>query len=220
MGFFSAVKKFFSGGGAEVEKTVEAAKAEELQKSPVATPSEEESPQAAASEERDAAEEAPVSAEEPEGSERATAHVETASASGSSEPLARSEEEETLALALRQAEPRLSAWLAIVLDGVEEADDLLWKRLAFLLRALETPDDEARAFLDDFRGWLESKESISWERHGSGVNLSFLDGHVQSLRSHEALQLLKNDSYEGCGSKYSYGHYSPLWAYQCLQHDN
>ena len=69
-------------------------------------------------------------------------------------------------------------------------------------------------------GWLESKESISWERHGSGVNLSFLDGHVQSLRGHEALQLLKNDSYEGCGSKYTYGHYSPLWAYQCQQHDN
>ena len=72
--------------------------------------------------------------------------------------LARSEEEEALALALRQAEPRLSAWLNVVLDGVEEADDLLWKRLAFLLRALETPEDEAKVFLDDFRGWLERME--------------------------------------------------------------
>ena len=66
-----------------------------------------------------------------------------------------SEEEEALALALRQAEPRLSAWLNIVLDGVEEADDLLWSRLSFLLRALETPEEEARLFLDDFRGWLD-----------------------------------------------------------------
>lgn len=66
-----------------------------------------------------------------------------------------SEEEEALALALRQAEPRLSAWLNIVLDGVEEADDLLWSRLSFLLRALETPENEARLFLYDFRGWLD-----------------------------------------------------------------
>lgn len=55
---------------------------------------------------------------------------------------------------LRDAEPRLSAWLAIVLEGVDNADDLLWNRLAFLLRALETPPDEARAFLADFRSWL------------------------------------------------------------------
>ncbi|MBQ8743985.1 MAG: signal recognition particle-docking protein FtsY [Mailhella sp.] len=66
-----------------------------------------------------------------------------------------SPEEEALALALRQAEPKLSAWLAVVLDGVEEADDLLWKRLGFLLRALETPAEEAQAFMDDFRGWLK-----------------------------------------------------------------
>lgn len=71
---------------------------------------------------------------------------------------ARSPEEEALALALRQAEPRLSAWLAVVLDGVEEEGDLLWSRLSFLLRALETPEDEARLFLDDFRNWLERME--------------------------------------------------------------
>ena len=59
---------------------------------------------------------------------------------------------------MRQAELKLSAWLAVVLDGVEEADDLLWKRLAFLLRALETPENEAREFLDDFRGWLDRME--------------------------------------------------------------
>ena len=74
---------------------------------------------------------------------------------GAAVPVARDEEEEKLTLALREAEPRLSAWLGIVLDGVEEADELLWKRLAFLLRALETPEDEARVFLNDFRTWLE-----------------------------------------------------------------
>lgn len=62
--------------------------------------------------------------------------------------------DETLTLALRRAEPRLSAWLAVVLDGVTEADDLLWRRLRFLLAALETPPDEALAFTDDFRAWL------------------------------------------------------------------
>ena len=72
--------------------------------------------------------------------------------------LARSPEEEALALALRQAEPKLSAWLAVVLEGVEEEGDLLWSRLSFLLRALETPEDEARLFLDDFRNWLERME--------------------------------------------------------------
>lgn len=62
--------------------------------------------------------------------------------------------DEALTLALRQAEPRLSAWLAVALDGVTEAGDTLWRRLHFLLAALETPPDEARAFTDDFRAWL------------------------------------------------------------------
>lgn len=65
-----------------------------------------------------------------------------------------SDGDEALTLALRRAEPRLSAWLAVVLDGVTEVDDLLWRRLRFLLAALETPPDEARAFTDDFRAWL------------------------------------------------------------------
>ncbi len=89
-------------------------------------------------------------------SERSASQAAEAHASaGAGAPAARDEEEEKLTLALREAEPRLSAWLGIVLDGVEEADELLWKRLAFLLRALETPEDEARVFLDDFRTWLE-----------------------------------------------------------------
>ncbi len=60
-----------------------------------------------------------------------------------------------LTLALRQAEPRLSAWLAVILKDVDEAGDLLWKRLAFLLSSLETPEAEARAFIETFRKWLK-----------------------------------------------------------------
>ncbi|MBQ2516527.1 MAG: signal recognition particle-docking protein FtsY, partial [Desulfovibrio sp.] len=63
-----------------------------------------------------------------------------------------------MALALQKAEPRLSAWLPIILDGVDKADDLFWQRIAFLLRALQTPDGEARRFMDEFRAWLEDMD--------------------------------------------------------------
>ena len=65
------------------------------------------------------------------------------------------EEAASLTLRLREAEPRLSAWLAIILDGVEEAGDVLWQRLTFLLRALEAPQEETQAFVDDFRQWAD-----------------------------------------------------------------
>ena len=63
-----------------------------------------------------------------------------------------------LTLRLREAEPRLSAWLAVILDGVEEAGDLLWQRLLLLLRSLDAPKDEADAFVGEFRDWLERME--------------------------------------------------------------
>ena len=59
-----------------------------------------------------------------------------------------------LTVALRQAEPRLSAWLDIVLAGVDQAGPLLWERLAFLFQALEAPEDEARDFTARFEKWL------------------------------------------------------------------
>ncbi len=59
-----------------------------------------------------------------------------------------------LTLALRQAEPKLSVWLSIVLQDVEGAGDLLWQRLQFLLKALEVPEQENRAFIESFRSWL------------------------------------------------------------------
>lgn len=63
-----------------------------------------------------------------------------------------------LTLRLREAEPRLSVWLGIILEGIQEAGDPLWERLRFLLQSLEAPEAEITAFLDDFRGWLERME--------------------------------------------------------------
>ena len=61
---------------------------------------------------------------------------------------------DAMILRLRQAEPRLSAWLAIVLEGVEETGDLLWQRLRFLLQSLQAPEDEASRFLGELKTWL------------------------------------------------------------------
>ena len=215
MGFFSAVKRFFSGGSQPAEEVkqkeapeeslkdegagpagetpeepadsepgleekaledeeaapVAEAPAEEAQAEaaeealPEAAPGEEvpaEEPLAAPEEEvrEEVQDKAPQDASLPQ--EEALPAAESGEEKGeepaASPAFARSPEEEALALALRQAEPRLSAWLAVVLDGVEEEGDLLWSRLSFLLRALETPEDEARLFLDDFRNWLERME--------------------------------------------------------------
>lgn len=65
-----------------------------------------------------------------------------------------------LILRLREAEPRLSAWLAVVLDGVDEVGSLLWARLLLLLHALDAPEDEAQAFVGQFREWLERMEYV------------------------------------------------------------
>ncbi len=61
-------------------------------------------------------------------------------------------------LRLREAEPRLSTWLGVVLDGVDTAGDELWRRLALLLRALETPPAEAETFVTEFQDWLARME--------------------------------------------------------------
>ncbi|MDL2209636.1 signal recognition particle-docking protein FtsY [Desulfovibrio sp. OttesenSCG-928-O18] len=63
---------------------------------------------------------------------------------------------EELTLALRQAEPRLSVWLSLVLDSVSEAGPLLWERLGFLFDALEAPASEKEAFIASFEAWLDS----------------------------------------------------------------
>ena len=60
-----------------------------------------------------------------------------------------------LTLALRSTESKLSSWLAVTLENVEEADALFWKRLSYLLKALETPQEEADTFCREFKVWLE-----------------------------------------------------------------
>jgi len=67
-------------------------------------------------------------------------------------------EQKALTVALRQVEPRLSAWLTVVLEGVEKADDRLWARIAFLLSSLEVPAVEVNAFIAKFRLWLDDME--------------------------------------------------------------
>ncbi len=68
------------------------------------------------------------------------------------------EDQWALSLALRGVEPRLSAWLGVVLEGVDTASPLLWQRLRYLLHSLNAKAEEATAFVDDFSGWLTRME--------------------------------------------------------------
>ncbi len=67
-------------------------------------------------------------------------------------------EDAALLNALRAAEPRLSTWLGITLQGVDEAGELFWQRLGFFFKALEVPATEANAFTASFKSWLENME--------------------------------------------------------------
>lgn len=75
--------------------------------------------------------------------------------------------EHDLTLRLRAAEPRLSVWLGIVLEGVDSADGLLWQRIRFLLQALEAPAAETDAFVADFQDWLQRMEYVRVEEFRS-----------------------------------------------------
>ncbi|WP_320170573.1 signal recognition particle-docking protein FtsY [Maridesulfovibrio sp.] len=63
-----------------------------------------------------------------------------------------------LTKSLQQAEPRLSVWLNLILEGIDEACDDLWDRLEFLLIALEAPKAEATDFISRFKDWLEEMD--------------------------------------------------------------
>lgn len=63
-----------------------------------------------------------------------------------------------LTLALRDAEPKLSQWLTLVLEGVEEKGPKLWERLEFLFGALGAPAEEAQDFIKRFDAWLDMME--------------------------------------------------------------
>lgn len=59
-----------------------------------------------------------------------------------------------LTLSLRQAEPKLSQWLNIIVEGVDEKGQDLWDRLGFLFKALGAPENEAQEFIKKFDAWL------------------------------------------------------------------
>ena len=157
MGFFSAIKKMFGSETAEEQKApmqeqgdaaaLKGVQAPGQPETPPQKASETESPEAAPQQEETAAAEA-VS---PAGIDAAPSVSVPLTAPAS--PV-----EEALTLRLREAEPRLSVWLGIVLEGVDTTGDLLWQRLAFLLGALEAPPQEAQAFVDDFRAWTQRME--------------------------------------------------------------
>ncbi|MFW6055215.1 MAG: signal recognition particle-docking protein FtsY [Thermodesulfobacteriota bacterium] len=63
-----------------------------------------------------------------------------------------------LQLFLQQASPRLSAWLDIILEDLEYADQRLWSRLEFLFESLEVPAAEASDFIARFRKWLRDMD--------------------------------------------------------------
>lgn len=69
---------------------------------------------------------------------------------------AQDDEEKAMTIRLREAEPRLSAWLAVALEGVSRTGDTLWQRLRFLLRALDAGDEETEAFIRDLAEWTEA----------------------------------------------------------------
>ncbi len=71
---------------------------------------------------------------------------------------ARSRWRDDLVLALRQAEPKLSVWLDILLADVDAAGPVLWERLRFLFESLEAPAGEADAFVARFADWLAMME--------------------------------------------------------------
>lgn len=63
-----------------------------------------------------------------------------------------------LTVSLRGAEPKLSIWLELVLDGIEEVGDPLWDRLRFFFDALDAPKNEAEEFISKFADWLDDME--------------------------------------------------------------
>lgn len=67
-------------------------------------------------------------------------------------------EQEELLVRLREAEPRLSSWLAIILEGQDEVNPVFWERLRFFLHSLEAPANEINSFVADFAQWLERME--------------------------------------------------------------
>jgi fused signal recognition particle receptor len=140
MGFFSKIKKLWGGGAAETPAAGDAAPLKQ---------------EASASDAPATGAQAPSPAPTATPDTAPAAESATSAATPAPTAIAANEAEAGLALALRQAEPRLSAWLAIILEGQDTAGPVLWERLGFLFRSLEAPESEAAEFIVRFRTWLE-----------------------------------------------------------------
>ncbi|MDQ7033108.1 MAG: signal recognition particle-docking protein FtsY [Desulfonauticus sp.] len=66
--------------------------------------------------------------------------------------------EKDISEALAKAEPRLSVWLDILLQGINQKGDELWSRLKLFFAKLEVPEEEARDFILKFQRWLDKME--------------------------------------------------------------
>lgn len=97
---------------------------------------------------------------EPEGAGAACSGDQGAGARIQVAEAGQSAEEASLIARLREAEPRLSLWLDIILEGQEEVNENFWQRLRFLLRSLEAPQAETDAFLADFEQWLRRMDYV------------------------------------------------------------
>ncbi|GAB7023556.1 signal recognition particle-docking protein FtsY [Salidesulfovibrio brasiliensis] len=149
MAFFSKIKKLWQSPDEVARQAVE----EYVQEKGIDVDLPEAAPEAA---EQAAAE--PVAAPTPETpaaepvSEPVTAPEAPAS---EGEQAAPEDWQKGLVLALRQAEPKLSEWLSVILKDIDVADDRLWERLAFLFECLGAPKDEAQDFISRFKDWLD-----------------------------------------------------------------
>ncbi|EPR39365.1 cell division transporter substrate-binding protein FtsY [Desulfovibrio sp. X2] len=149
MGFFSKIKKFW-----DVESRLDKAVEEYKQEAEAAPEAEAKAPAA------EPAAPAPQPAAQPV-EQPAAAPVETtapAAPTAARPQPAQADWQKDLLLSLRQAEPRLSVWLGLLLEGVDTADEKLWDRLRFLFNSLEAPEAEAEEFINRFGKWLADME--------------------------------------------------------------
>lgn len=150
MGFFSAVKKIFGKSRTSEQETKPELQKTETRADAMESDSEELNiSQGSAPQESVLAESNP---QLPKRKENSVSQDQTKSRNESS-----ANEQEMLER-LRACEPKLSAWLPIILENVEGPGPLLWSRLRFLLNSLQAPASEIEAFISDFQGWLERME--------------------------------------------------------------
>ncbi|WP_029458577.1 signal recognition particle-docking protein FtsY [Solidesulfovibrio alcoholivorans] len=187
MGFFSKLKKFWKAEDAPVETAAAPAEEPQTQvqaaaQEPSPAPAAQETPAAAPEPVREEAAAAPQHEPAPETTQESAAPAAAPVAAAAPtppaapEPVAAAPEpapvasvpdadaagqapwRNALILELRQAEPRLSAWLDILLADVTVAGPDLWDRLRFLFTSLEAPAGEADAFVAKFADWIAVME--------------------------------------------------------------